>query len=285
MRAVGRPLAFLPGGCEPVLQRFARLSMVPLRVRCNLATGYLPSEIDRADQPLDSVLAWAVLQALPYPVAFGNQAAAVIPTPLQLLWVSSGEEGIPAGLPLWAATPLRPVTPSALGREYWHRRYPAQRADMSVRIRAKTNAGRWKEFRVPISPRTPCELEALAIGHAGTIIDLLEQVSHLGKLGKTGYGYVARWSVEPVPLTLEEAEQQILATRPVPLAAYGELGGQVAGRIERRGWTPPYWFAPWHASCVVPPLQPPPGPDGVAGPETDPAFTEIDWFEAMREIG
>ena len=43
-----------------------------------------------------------------------------------------------------------------------------------------------------------------------------------------------------------------LAARPVPMAYYH--GQQQPDRplVHNRGWTPPYWYSPWWADCLMP---------------------------------
>lgn len=273
------PLGYIPAGCEPYLRHVSNLSerMTPLWVTATLATGYVAGDLETGALMLDGMLGFALLQSLPYPVEFSQAHAATIPVPLDLLWVS------PDGRPLWACAPLVPVSASAAGREYWHRRYPVHRADLDRTGKAWTAAGRWKDYRTPITVRTPCDLAALVIGHAGEIARLLQYVTHAGKLVKTGYGYVGAWSVEPAAgMTREEARAVILASRAVPVMALGDLGGTVAGRIEPRGWTPPYWYLPWHDPCLVPEPTVPPAPSPTAAEPSE--LDDIDWVAEIDRL-
>jgi CRISPR type IV-associated protein Csf3 len=216
---------------------YATLPKVPLIITAQLVTPILHAERERTH--LDSILAFAALTN--HPVASDYDQAAVIPLPLDLVWVS------PQGLPLWACSPLMPVGDGLATREYWHKRYPSHRADFGDKLNAVTSAGRWKEYRVPVHAQQIDRLHALAIGHAEEIEALLAVVTHIGKKGSMGYGRVARWSVTPAAHTLAD----VLALRPVPVAYYE--GQQPVGALAlNRGWTAPYWFSPWWADCMVP---------------------------------
>jgi hypothetical protein len=216
---------------------YAAMPKASLVITADLVTPVLHAE--RQITHLDSILSYAAMTD--HPVASDYDQAAVIPLPLQLAWVS------PQGLPLWACTPLMPIIEGLLTREYWHKRYPSHRADFGDRLNAVTSAGRWKEYRVPVHAQQIDRLHALAIGNAPEVERLLSIVTHIGKKGGMGYGRVARWSVTPVGVTLAD----VLASRPVPVAYYA--GKQPVGAIAlNRGWTPPYWYSPWWADCMVP---------------------------------
>jgi len=216
---------------------YAALPKVPLIITAELVTPILHAERERTH--LDSILSFAALTN--HPVASDYDQAAVIPIPLDLVWVC------PQGLPLWACTPLMPVGDGLATREYWHKRYPSHRADFGDKLNAVTRAGRWKEYRVPVHAQQIDRLHALAIGHAEEIEALLAVVTHIGKKGSMGYGRVARWSVTQAAHTLSD----VLALRPVPVAYY-EGRNPVGSLALNRGWTAPYWYSPWWADCMVP---------------------------------
>lgn len=240
-----RPLAHVPRPFLPLADELAALPMEPLIVRCDVPEGYLPAEPD-GSLHLDSLLGWAVLQAHPQPVWWPSDAAAVIPVPLARAWVS------PAGLPLWAASTLRPEVAAPTWRGHWHKRYPADRAEFGRRTAANLSAGRWKEYRVPVGVWHPGALVACCLGHAPTIRALLAHVTHVGKKGAAGYGRVGEWSVAPWPGAPAETLTAILAARPVPVAAAGAVGLAIdAARVVVAGWTPPYWYRPWHGPVVA----------------------------------
>jgi hypothetical protein len=216
---------------------YAALPKHPVFITADLVTPILHAE--RNITHLDGVLTYAA--QTDHPVASYYDQGVVIPLPLQLAWVS------PQGLPLWACTPLMPTSAGLFTREYWHKRYPSHRAEFGDRLNAVTSAGRWKEYRVPVHAHQVDRLHAFAIGNASEIDRLLSAVTHIGKKGGMGYGRVARWSVTPVEFTLAD----VMAARPVPVAYYA--GKQPVGAIAlNRGWTPPYWYSPWWADCMVP---------------------------------
>ena len=224
-------------------KRYQSMPMTPLSITAEIATGYIPANVDGSCN-FDGILAWAVLTMLPGPVLYPNREAVVVPVPLKQLWISSD------GKPLWAATPLRPVSGFALGREYWHKRYPVERAEFSRKINANTSAGRYKEIRTPVITRNCEKITCIALGNKPEIERLLTCVSHIGKKGNSGHGRIIRWQVEELGMKPEDAERAILNMRPVPKAS--PLGkGLSSSRTTLCGWTPPYWYAPWYLECVI----------------------------------
>lgn len=216
---------------------YAALPKGPIIITAQLVTPILHAERERTH--LDGILSAAALTD--HPQASNYDHAAVIPLPLDLIWVS------PQGLPLWACTPLMPVGEGLATREYWHKRYPSHRADFGDKLNAVTSAGRWKEYRVPVHAQQIDRLHALAIGNAEAVEALLAVVTHIGKKGSMGYGRVARWSITPGAHNLDD----VLALRPVPVCYYKDR--QPVGALAlNRGWTAPYWYSPWWADCRVP---------------------------------
>jgi len=217
---------------------YQALPKQPMVITAELVTPVIHAERDQTH--LDSILSFAAITD--HPVASAYEDQCVLPLPLELLWVS------PSGQPLWACTPLVPAAESLETREYWHKRYPTNRAEFGDRLNAITTAGRWKEYRVPVRASSISRLHALAIGNLDEVQRLLEKVvTHIGKKGAMGYGRVARWSVTPTAHSLDD----ILRLRPVPVAYYA--GKEPHGRVSlNRGWTSPYWYTPWWADCVVP---------------------------------
>lgn len=214
---------------------YAALDKAPVIITAELVTPVLHAERERTH--LDGILSAAAITDHPHPSAW--DAVAIVPLPLELLWVS------PQGLPLWATTPLMPASTGIESREYWHKRYPSHRAELGDKLSANTSAGRWREYRMPVQAQAVDRLHALAIGNQAELQRLLDGVSHIGKKGSMGYGRVARWTVTPAGHSLND----VLSMRPVPVAAGLQCGGQIE---VSRGWTPPYWYAPHWADCVVP---------------------------------
>lgn len=218
---------------EERLQSYSALAKTPLTITAELVTPIIHAEQDATH--IDSVLSMSALTNHPAPSAYAQ--AAVIPLPLELVWVSEN------GLPLWATTPLIPVDENIEAREYWHKRYPSQRAEFGSKMAADTSAGRWREYRVPVNSKSVNTLVALAIGNKVEIEKLLAEVSHIGKKGSMGYGRVARWSVADADHTIDD----VLSKRAVPVMFFKT---EKSHTTSVRGWAPPYWYAPWWSECV-----------------------------------
>jgi len=216
---------------------FASLEKTPLVVAAELVTPIIHAE--RGLTHLDSILAFAVMTAHPAPSNFDD--AATFPLPLKMAWISD------EGLPLWACSPLMALSEPHEFREYWHKRYPSHRAEFGHKLSANSRAGRYKEYRTPVVASQVGKLHALSIGHAEEIEKLLSVVTHIGKKGSMGYGRVAKWSVTPADHSLDD----VLSLRTVPVEYYaGKTPKGILSPL--RGWTPPYWYAPWWRACMVP---------------------------------
>lgn len=217
---------------------YAALPKEPLVITAELATPVIYAE--RREVHLDAILAFAAVTS--HPVASSFEGGAVVPVPLELAWVSA------EGLPLWASTPLEPVGGGIETREYWHKRYPVQRAEFGSRVNAMTVRGRWKEYRTPVRAESVTALRAVAIGNADEVRELLALVTHVGKKIAMGYGRVGRWTVETGTHTAAE----VLAERAVPIDYYRGREQPAGVLALSRGWTPPYWWAPWWCDCLMP---------------------------------
>jgi hypothetical protein len=224
-------------------KKYQSLRMLPLSISAEIVTGYIPANIDGTCN-LDGILGSALLTSLPGPVYYPNHEAVVVPIPIRQLWISQD------GKPLWASTPLKPGSDCSIGREYWHKRYPVERAELSQKLNANTSAGRYKEIRTPIITRNCKSVSSLVIGNKVEIERLLSCVTHIGKKGNSGYGRVAIWRVEELTIKPEDAELAILNMRPVPTRC--PLSDKlISGKRSFCGWTPPYWFSPWHLECKI----------------------------------
>ena len=228
-------------GFDKLAERYAAMDKEPLIISADLVTPYVPVGTDKAVH-LDGLLSQAVLTAHPCAPQFGGQSC-VVPLPVEILWLS------PQGLPLWAASDMLPDGDSNQAREYWHKRYPSHRADLGSKMAAVTTAGRWKEYRVPLNAVRADKLRAVAIGNKDEVERLLGFVSHIGKKGSAGYGRVALWRVDKLPV--DNAHDLILAAKSVPVDYAADK--QIAGVYSPlKGWTPPYWYAPNWQPCITP---------------------------------
>lgn len=226
-------------GFESLADRYASMDKQPLLIEARLTTPYVPVGSDNALH-FDGILSQAVLTAHPCAPQFNGQAC-IVPLPLDILWIS------PKGLPLWAASDMAPSEQIA-AREYWHKRYPSHRADFGAKMAAVTTAGRWKEYRVPLNAVRSDRSRAVAIGNKDEIDRLLKFISHIGKKGAAGYGRVSAWTV--TALDADNPLDLVLASKAVPVecAAMMDLQGKYS---PLKGWTPPYWYAPYHSACLI----------------------------------
>lgn len=222
-------------GYRELADRYAAMDKQPLMVTAQLLTPSFGVELH-----LDGVLSGAVLASHPCTCSF-PKGAAIVPLPLDLLWVRDG-------WPLWAAGDLAPVGDADKGREYWHKRYPSQRGDLDKKQNAKTTAGRWREYRQPVDTLSPCTLKAVCVGNQSEVERLLSHVSHIGKKPAAGYGRVI-WSVDVMDVEQNQAAEMVERSRLLPFEYAAERG--LSGRpVPARGWTPPYWYAPNWENCI-----------------------------------
>lgn len=266
---------------ERLAARYEGLSKEPLLVRATLGTPYVPAE-PGGSVHLDALLSSVVLDSharAPVLPKLGPDGAAVaaVPLPLELAW--AGEMGeqealysaynrrtgktdvlrrgrLPARLPLWVCSDLRPQGDAIRSEEYWHKRYPESQHDEVVKSRLpNTRRGRWKEYRVPLSTVQSAELRAMCIGNGPEVLRLLSMITHLGKKGGMGFGRVLRWQVSKLEQDPATVRQAALNARPVParyvMEAEGEMRLAPGTDYGLRGWTSPYWYAPHFELSVV----------------------------------
>src|SRR5690606_21426173 len=157
---------------------YAELPKTPIDITAELGTPIIHAEHPLTH--LDSILVFAAFITHPVESVHDGSEPPVVPLPLELTWVSS------AGLPLWACTPLAPLESSTDSREYWHKRYPAHRAEFGSRLNANLTGGRWREYRMPVRVHAVRRLGALAIGNAPEVERLLSVITHIGKKGSMG---------------------------------------------------------------------------------------------------
>lgn len=223
-------------------ERWRKLPAGPLRVRGQLANGFVPS-LDGALH-LDGILSAACMSL--YASVVGDRVDPyVVPLPLGLSWVSR------TGMPLWTATDLVPTDEAARGVTYLHARYPVHRADIAVKQSVLTSAGRYKDARIPMLVIAAAEVVGVCFGDREWVSKLLDLVTHVGKKGSHGHGRVLSWSVGPAEGVVEA---DVLDRRPVPIEFLADRDETIeAARIApRRGWSPPYWHAPSHSPVRLP---------------------------------
>jgi hypothetical protein len=216
---------------QSLWNHYQALPMQGLQVTALLGKNFVPA-VD-GDLHLDSLLAYAVtLDMADNAPPLEKTKPRVIPIPVKIAWVS------PVGLPLFTTTNLQADAPNERSTEYWHKRFPATEV---IRYCAKPNTpttrGPFKEYRIPMQTITSRSVTAYCIGNLGEVQRLLTTYAHfIGKKPSQGKGYVLDWQVTPIVTQ----EKTILAQRAIPSAINGKAVGAMGG------WTPPYWFRPWH---------------------------------------
>lgn len=232
---------------ERLRDEYEALPKEPLLIRGEIFEPVVPAE-PRGALHLDSLLGKSVLDAHPIAPLYLRGFPAVVPLPLELVWVSE------SGKPLWACSELRGHRDMLRAPFYWHKRYPEDRAHLSTKVRAETRRGRWKEYRVPLEGVVVPEVRAVCIGNAPEVARLLSFVTHIGK--KTGYGYGrVEWTVDRFDADPQTIREVALNVRPVPVQYLLDTEGEVAmtpgSGWTRRSWSPPHWYAPWFDMAVV----------------------------------
>jgi hypothetical protein len=201
-----------------------------LRVTCLMGSSFIPASSDGVLH-LDSVLASAV-----------SLDVASVLSPLKKSEPKVISED---ALPLFASSNLQPDATLAKSTDYWHKRFPAREViHYCARPNTPTTRGVFKEYRVPMSILNCATLTAHCIANKAELYRLLSTyITFLGKKSAQGAGYVLDWQVEvdESATTLND----ILSRRPVPSQYFGKPYGPLGG------WTPPYWFRPWHKTLLT----------------------------------
>jgi hypothetical protein len=215
---------------------YQTLPMQSLEVTALLGKNFIPS-VD-GSLHLDSLLAYVVTldmgEAVP---PLDKTRPRVIPSPLQIAWMSSD------GLPLFVTTSLRPTQPNERGTEYWHKRFPTNEVIQYCKNpNTPTTRGPFKEYRIPMQAITSNVATAYCIGNAEEIRRLLLTYAHfIGKKPSQGKGAVLDWQVTPINT---QTYATILKQRAIPAMVTGKSTGAIGA------WTPPYWYRPWHLPLI-----------------------------------
>ena len=236
-------------GFQDLQDKYCQLPMQPLQITGHLINGYIPSSSNGAVH-LDGILSSAVFAAHPCFYRMPHNPT-IVPLPLQALWQSDD------GVILYASSDFVPDEQHK-GQEYWHKRYPADKNEWvrdkklnskgvwvedPHQMNAKTTAGRYKDYRVPVDVRIANNLSAICIGNQAEIERLLSFVTHVGKKSSQGFGRIAKWEIKPISATVND----VIANRPVPV----ESQLKAEGKLRHATWTSPYWFMGWAKECYV----------------------------------
>lgn len=209
-----------------------RSEVTPLRIT---ATVTKPVIVRPGGLNIASLLAWARAQEMDLPPP--REHPVPIEIPVLCAWRDRD------GWPLWAATDMRPEGESHEHRQWLHKRYPADRADLADRMKVSLVAGPFKERRIPVHA-IACQTwvgEILATD-ASAVERLVSMVQAIGARAAAGFGAVHAWRVEPCDIDLEA----VLSRRSVPVES-----ALRSGQTKIAPWTPPYWHAALWSECVM----------------------------------
>lgn len=213
----------------------------PLIVTAHLTHGFVAS--DPWSPALDAILAyWALLDLL------GEEAFA-LNTPGTPGFV---EADLPLGRETWdglwwwqCSAPLYQAD-ATVDVQHAHRRFDAQAAETRTTAgRVEVRGGPYKTLRNQITTRLVPSVAWHCLGEGTEIERLLTHCLAIGGQRGSGYGDVARWTVEPGG-SPELARFQ----RPLP-AAFAAAHG-IAGQRRRYGIRPPGWAPQYQTDCVLP---------------------------------
>lgn len=206
--------------------------MRPLRIRAYLQDGRVAGFDPWL--PLDSILSYAWMRQHHPDVFYDNIR-------------EQGREVIIDDMPFerrgkekdwyWACS-FNTAPPLAEYTRYWHKRFDLQyeRYLAGVKGKIRTNSGRYRSYRMPLTVFLFNFLEWYAVGDADEILALCRLVTHVGKKTAQGFGAVEKWEVEPWPHDWSEEREEKL-TRPLQAARCPEPRGV----LMECGIRPPYW--------------------------------------------
>ena len=220
--------------------------MQPMRVRAYLLDGRIAGT--EPFFPLDSILAAEWIRRR-YPGEFYNP-----PPP------GSKQGWIEADLPLerrgqgakwYYACSFNQTKPVQEYIYYWHRRFDdhfERYIDFKGR-RGKVDerAGKYKAYRMPLNILLLPYLEWYAVGDINAVQELCSTVIALGKKPAQGLGIVERWEVLSWPQDWSEVGPDGRLMR-----AVFDLPPGAQGKIDFRGFRPPYWHRENQAEVWVP---------------------------------
>ncbi len=154
-----------------------------------------------------------------------------LPLPLAQLWTSDD------GLPLWAASVLRPYGDTVGTEVYLHKRNAPMTFSNSAKL--ETGKGRYMERRIPVPTQVAFAWQARVIGNREWLNFLLPQFTNIGKHRSRGMGAVKEWRISDAGWTADDIVKDAgMLIKPIP-----EEAGLIAwpGSPVPVGWTPPQW--------------------------------------------
>lgn len=236
-----KPLPRLPKGVTS--DKYKGCDMQPLFVQAKLNTGYIPYD-SKGACALDSMLAYAFSIAFHKFMGLSkSKQVHVFPLPVACLWQDK------QGLPLWGTGDLLPIGDFYESNDYLHRRFPQQRAPYGKKLNVNQAAGRYKSMRTFHRVISTDSVGTVCIGDKAEIEKLLAFIPAIGKRINIGFGAISSWDVSVMDISLDDALNRVLTSRPIPIDYYETLP---SSKLALRGWTPPYWHRMWHQECVIP---------------------------------
>lgn len=189
---------------------------------------------------LEGLLSWAVVhqatkgRMLP---EIPTDSAYDLPLPLELA-------GTFEGLPVWACTPLFPVSrPLVRDTIVETKREQTGRwtATKSGKFTISPSSGRWRSRMIPRPALIGPVLKARCNGDMEAVATLLERVTHIGKRRASGGGLVRLWELERVSEPFQWVKDGRL-TRSLPAGLEIELNiPRPKAATQLIGFSPPYW--------------------------------------------
>lgn len=200
-----------------------------------IVTAILQSEFAATDPyspMLDAVLAWQTLRR-----QFGDDIYSRTPERDEIVEPDLPLKRVERDGEWWWACSIPHYEEAAQYLRYSHGRFDdgLERHLAEGVGRVGTTAGRYKAVRMPALCRIAAAIHWHMRGEADAILDLLSDVTHLGKRRGAGYGAILEWRCE-------ETAEDHSGNRWVP--ASGGVG-------QLWGIRPPYWHIAMKRPCVL----------------------------------
>lgn len=188
---------------------------------------------------LEGLLSWAVVhQATKGRMLPDLPTSEAYDLPVPLLKLATHD-----GLPLWAATPLLPVSTPVRDTIVETKREQTGRwtKTKSGKFTISPSTGRWRSRMIPRPALIGPVLQSHCVGCPESIADLLSRVTHIGKRRASGGGLVACWEVEPTEEQWSWVKDGVL-TRSLPAGLESSIGIKTPPiATQLIAYSPPFW--------------------------------------------